>query len=107
MTTSDSELTITVRADKNAEPRTWTLRCDPPGGDHPEPAAACRALERVRDPFAPVPPDARCTLIYGGPQTATITGSWQGRHVEAGYDRTDGCEINRWNAIAPVLEPGA
>lgn len=102
-----SELTITVRATPEASAVTWTLACQPPGGDHPRAEAACRALETAqRDPFAPVPKGMLCTQVYGGPLTATITGTWRGANVNASYRRTDGCEIARWDAIAEVLGPG-
>ena len=61
-------------------PRSGPSRVGPPGGDHPRAEAACRALETApRDPFAPVAKDTLCTQMYGGPQTATITGMWRGR----------------------------
>lgn len=96
-------LTITVRDGTGGAPRVWTLTCDPPGGDHPDPAGACAAIEAARRPFAPVPADLACTQIYGGPETATITGTWRDEPVDAAYRRTDGCEIARWNALAPVF----
>jgi len=102
----DSRLTVTVSDAPAAAPRTWTLTCDPPGGDHPRPAEACAAIDAARQPFAPKPADAMCTLIHGGPQTATITGTWRGSPVDAAYRRTDGCEIARWNALSAVLESG-
>ncbi|MBN9099540.1 MULTISPECIES: SSI family serine proteinase inhibitor [unclassified Pseudonocardia] len=103
---SASRLTVTVVDDVGAAPRTWTLTCDPPGGDHPQPAAACAAVDAAGDPFAPKPADVACTEIYGGPQTATIVGTWRGTPVNAGYERTDGCEINRWNTLAAVFGAG-
>jgi hypothetical protein len=96
-------LTITVQDGAGGAPRVWTLTCDPPGGDHPDPAAACAAIDAAPRPFAPVPADMACTEIYGGPETATITGTWRGEPVDAAYRRTDGCEIARWTALAPVL----
>ncbi|MDQ3423545.1 MAG: subtilase-type protease inhibitor [Actinomycetota bacterium] len=100
-----TRLTVAVRDDTDSAPRTWTLSCDPPGGDHPDPGGACRALTRTADAFAPVPPDRMCTQQYGGPATATVEGVWKGRPVSARYNRTDGCEIARWKAIAAVLSP--
>ncbi len=97
-----TRLTVTVGTGGSAQ-RTYTLGCDPPGGDHPDPEAACAALAAARRPFAPVPKDLQCTQIYGGPQTATIAGTWRGEQVSASFDRTDGCEIARWDALAPVL----
>ncbi len=101
MTTS--ELTITVSDGAGGAPRAWTLTCDPPGGDHPDPAAACAAIDAARRPFAPVPADMACTQIYGGPETATIEGTWRGEPVRAAYKRTDGCEIARWSALTAVF----
>jgi hypothetical protein len=88
---------------------TRVLRCHPGGGDHPAPADACRVLDRRtqwgRDPFAPEEPRGLCTMQYGGPATAHVTGTWAGRPVDATYDRHDGCAISRWDALVPVL-PG-
>jgi hypothetical protein len=99
------ELQITVLAGPGAEPRTWTLTCDPPDGTHPSPEAACRAIEAAAHPFAPVPPDMLCTQQYDGPETAKIAGTWRGVPVHASYKRTDGCEIARWNALVAVFAP--
>lgn len=100
-----AELTVTMTPSAEAQPREWTLRCEPAGGTHPTPRAACTALHEAREPFEPVPPDAVCTQIYGGPETATIEGVWRGAQVHASYERTDGCEIARWDAITAVLQP--
>lgn len=101
-----TRLVITVRDGTGAAPVTWTLTCEPPGGDHPDPEGACRVLAAARAPFAPVPAGLRCLQIYGGPQTATIEGRWRGAPVRATYRRTDGCEIARWDGVAPVLGSG-
>jgi predicted small secreted protein len=102
-----TELTIAVSAGGGRGERTYSLVCDPAGGDHPDPGAACRLLSELKDPFAPVPPDAMCTEIYGGPQTATVTGTLRGEPVTARFSRTDGCQIARWDKHAVLLvEPG-
>jgi hypothetical protein len=79
--------------------RAATLTCDPDGGTHPDPAAACDALLQHEDALDPVPGDVACTEIYGGPQVATISGSG----VNATLSRTNGCEIARWDALAAVV----
>lgn len=104
----DSELAIAVTVSDGSTPEEWTLTCgSSAGGDHPDPAAACAALQAVvdegGDPFAPVPADAVCTEIYGGSATATITGTWQGDDVDASYSRTNGCEIARWDPLMDVF----
>ncbi|HVE99548.1 MAG TPA: SSI family serine proteinase inhibitor [Mycobacteriales bacterium] len=98
--------TITMSADdKGTGKQSWTLTCEPAGGTHPDPPAACAALAGATDPFGPVPRDVACTEIYGGPAVATITGTADGKAVDATYSRTNGCEISRWDALGPVL-PG-
>jgi hypothetical protein len=100
---AQTKLTVEVRPSPKSPPKTWTLTCDPPGGTHPQAAAACQALAKAGDPFKPVPKDAICTEIYGGPQVATVTGTWRGAPVNAKFTRLNGCEISRWDKVAPLL----
>lgn len=81
-----------------------TLQCDPAGGTHPRPEEACAALAEHPEALEPVPPDAVCTQIYGGDQAAVVEGTFRGPEIEASFDRTNGCEIARWDALAPLLE---
>jgi hypothetical protein len=53
--------------------------------------------------FAPTPPGVACSQIYGGPQTAVVTGTLAGRGLWARFARRDGCEVERWNRIAFLL----
>ena len=85
--------------------QTWTLTCDPPGGDHPAPAAACGALAGLREPFAPLPADAVCTEQYGGDQTARVTGTYRGAPLALELSRVNGCSISQWDRLGPLL-PG-
>jgi hypothetical protein len=83
------------------------LTCDPDGGTHPSPAEACKALQANADALAPLPPDSICTQIYGGAQEAEITGVLDGDEIQAAFSRQNGCEIDRWDRMAAVLELGA
>ncbi len=100
-----ADLTITVDASGSGDTQTWTLTCDPPGGDHPDPAWACAAIEEAGGvaAFDPVPRTAMCTEIYGGPQTAHVEGTVDGTPINADFSRTNGCEINRWSALQALL----
>ncbi|WP_427134261.1 serine protease inhibitor [Pseudarthrobacter sp. S9] len=71
----------------------------------PDPAAALEAVQRYgEDTFFPEPgPPKLCTQQYGGPQIAVVTGWFLGRKVHSRFSRTDGCEIARWRAMAPLL----
>lgn len=100
-----SELVVVVD-DGQGVTSTWRLTCSPPGGDHPDPAAACAALEKNgQRALPPVAKDRACTQVYGGAQTATVTGTWQGRSVDSRFSLTNGCEIARWKSLAGLLPP--
>ncbi|MGW5127726.1 SSI family serine proteinase inhibitor [Streptomyces sp. NPDC004069] len=100
-------LTVTVRHAGADRDGTYRLYCHPAAGSHPDTRRACDLLDRNtrwgQEPFAPVPEGSVCTMQYGGPATARITGTWAGRRVDASYDRGDGCRIDRWNRLVPLL----
>lgn len=104
---SATALTISVTPKPGAKPHEWTLKCDPPGGTHPKAKQACATLSKTKSPFAATPKNQMCTQIFGGPQQAKIDGTWHGRKVDATYNRKNGCEIKRWNALKPVLNQKA
>jgi hypothetical protein len=74
----------------------WTLACGPVGGTLPRAANACSRLSALEEPFRPVPPDAICTQIYGGPSEAFVKGTFRGRRIWTRFSRRDGCHISRW-----------
>ena len=85
---------------------TWTLRCDPARGTLARPARACARLAAGGPKlFAPLPPNAVCTEIYGGPQKARVVGVVDGKRVWSTFTRTNGCQIGRWQRISPWLVP--
>ena len=86
----------------------WTLRCGPAGGTLRRPDVACRKLAAGGAKlFARVPQNVACTQIYGGPQVARVSGIVNGKRVWVTFNRTDGCQIERWNKLAPWLLPRA
>jgi LysM repeat protein len=44
-----------------------------------------------------------CSQIYGGPQTAHLTGTANGKQVNLRVDRTDGCGVDDWQLLEPLL----
>lgn len=104
---SRDHLEVTYSENDGTAHRTYDLECGPAAGSHPAPSDACARLDGLAaegaDPFRPVARDAMCTQVYGGSQTAHVTGTWQGRPVDASFKRTDGCQISRWNTLVPVL----
>ena len=107
-TGSQTSLAITVWSEGRAEgaPARYTLRCAPASGTVAKPAATCRKLTAMTNPFAPTPRDTVCTDQYGGPQEAVVTGTYKGRKLWIALTARNGCEISRWNRLA-FLVPGA
>lgn len=87
---------------------TWTLRCEPTGGDHPDAEEACSALTAVEDPFGPVAPPQQCEEIPGGDDgVAVVEGTYRGREVDSRFSRESACVAGRWDRIAPVFPTGS
>jgi hypothetical protein len=55
------------------------------------------------DALVPPGPDVACTQIYGGPEEATLVGLFRGEQIDVAFSRQNGCEINRWERLLPVL----
>ena len=81
----------------------WQLSCNPAGGNHPQPNLACKEIKRAVSPFKKPANDEICTKIYGGPQQATVTGTWAGKKVNRKFTRTNGCGLNRWQQLQVTL----
>jgi Subtilisin inhibitor-like len=95
-------LDMTVVLKPGAKPQHWTLRCDPPGGTHPDPAGACRVLLAAKSPFAPIIKHVQCPMIIASEARATIKGWWFGKRVD--MVMTDGgCSMARWTKIGQIF----
>ena len=104
--TVDLHVTVWPKGKEAGQAVRWSLRCSPAGGTLPRPGRACRSLQALQSPFAPVPRGEICTQIYGGPQVALVRGTFLGRQIWASFKRTDGCQIARWNRLAFLFPPG-
>ena len=104
--TARYDLTVTYwREGKGGPSRTASLTCDPVGGTHLEAEKACAALDAHAEALHAVPGDLACAEIYGGDQVAEVTGVTPSTgSLRALFDRTNGCEIARWDALAPLIE---
>lgn len=103
------DLTIRLREEPEASEYVFRLTAEAgrimDGSTLPAPEAALAQVERFGgDIFFPTPgPPKLCTQQYGGPQVAVVTGIFHGRRVQATFQRTDGCEIARWNSLKALL----
>jgi hypothetical protein len=99
------EVTLWPDGRGTGESRTVVLTCEPAGASRADPEEACAALYSEEDALEPVAGNVACTQIYGGPQEARIAGVVRGRAVDVLFNRSNGCEIDRWDRLGPVLEP--
>jgi hypothetical protein len=98
---ADTQLRISLDLDGpgGKAPRTAEVICEPDTDTGP-----CRQVgELDAADLAPVRPTQPCTEIYGGPATATITGTLHGEAVDATLSRENGCEIERYERVEPLL----
>jgi hypothetical protein len=95
-------LDITVSTTPSAPSKHWTLKCDPAGGTHPDPAAACAVLLKAKDLFKPLPKGIMCPMIRVGTKTAVIEGTYFGKHVDTRLS-PGGCDLPRWNEVGQIF----
>jgi hypothetical protein len=96
---ADLRVVIDADGDGGAAPRTADVACA--AGDRSVACAA--AAELTPADFAPASPTQACTEIFGGPDVARVTGTLDGREVAATFTRANGCEIDRFSALEPLL----
>jgi len=66
----------------------------------------CAKARAIRALLTTAPDQGRvCTQIYGGPQTAQVTGTIDGEKVDRRFTRTNGCEIADFDAASALLQP--
>jgi hypothetical protein len=73
------------------------------GPDPIEMQLVCRGtcdIEQLRGAIAGARNEERaCTLVYGGPEKAHVTGTVDGEPVDVTIDRADGCGIADYDAL--------
>jgi len=95
-------LDITVSTTPNAPTKHWTLKCDPAGGTHPDPAGACAVLLRAKNPFAAPPKGMMCPMIRVGTKTAIVKGTYFGKYVDVRFT-PGGCDLAKWNEVGQIF----
>lgn len=108
-----ADISVVIQ-DPQGSPVSYVIRCDAGeasvrGGAPIDAKDACRALARpavqnrlVRGPS----PEQVCTQVYGGPQTAMLSGTLDRRSVSTVVTRDDGCGIGDWdNLLKDILLP--
>jgi len=96
-----ADLSVSVDPDGSGaeKARTAEVTCEAAGDSE-----VCGAVAKLTaDNFAPTGSDVACTQQFGGPETATVTGTLHGEKVDASFSRENGCEISRWQDVEPLL----
>ena len=84
------------------EPKHWTLNCEPTGGTHPNPAATCAALLKLKSPFAPRSKQMACPMIMRSDRKILVTGIWLGHTVHRVV--LDGsCDLDLFSTLDQIL----
>jgi hypothetical protein len=97
-------LTVTLRPEgPDGEAQTRRIECERIG---PEASTAvCKGLAGVTPKqLEPVPANVACTQIYGGPGVARVKGTLLGEPVDARFELSNGCEIERWDRNRVLLD---
>jgi hypothetical protein len=99
-----ADLTVTVNPSGPDGPSNKRhIRCERLG-----PQAGTAACQRLAGLTAaqlkPVPANVACTQIYGGDATARVRGELLGKPVDARFELTNGCEIERWDRNRVLLD---
>lgn len=102
-----TELSISIRADGKTESAFYTLKCSGSAAEktseHPQPSEACELLAKSPQILDPAPANQMCTEQYGGPATALVTGTRDGKEVRREFNLKNGCGISDWNNALPLL----
>jgi len=99
---SQTLLEITIKSDGTNVSATYILECSDgsvvPTSTLPMPSVACDELEDHPNVLTPsLDPATPCTEIYGGPQRAEISGTFNGQPIDSEFSRSNGCLISQWD----------
>lgn len=104
-----ADLQVSIRSNGTEESSHYHLLCSGvaalPASEHPNADAACALVARQPQLLAGSKSrvDEACTMQYGGPAIAVVSGTLEGRAIERRFDRRDGCGISDWQSALPLL----
>ena len=94
---------LSVRVDPDGtgakKPLTAEVTCDAPGDSE-----VCAAVANLTaDAFAPTGSARPARSSTAARRPRPVTGTLRGEKVDARFSRENGCEISRWQDVAPLL----
>ncbi len=100
---SESHLNITMDNGKGRVIEGW-LDCNPDAGTYRNHSRLCAKFNKA---FAAKRFELRegemCSMMFYGPETATINGRWKGEEVNLSFSRTNSCTNARWVALEKIF----
>ena len=93
-------LSVTHPGEATSGTRAVTLRCDPPGGGHPEAARACLELDGSGGKFEHRPDGRMCTAVHS-PVVVRAEGRWKGRPARFRAEYGNDCVM--WSRTGTVF----
>ncbi|HYK34204.1 MAG TPA: SSI family serine proteinase inhibitor [Streptosporangiaceae bacterium] len=101
-----AKATLTIKVTDRAAGKVthWSLRCDPPGGTTPDPAAACKALFGHKNTLIPLRRHTMimCPMILVSGKQIIVDGTWFGKKVHRVL--IDGeCDLPIFNSLAKIF----
>jgi hypothetical protein len=103
-TTSAAKVSLTIvqTGGSDSTAKRWTLRCEPAGGNVPDPAAACGRLLQHRTIFSPSPRHVMCPMIMADARSYIVYGTFLGQKVHQTIV-DGGCSLARWSQLNQVF----
>lgn len=101
-----AKATLTIKVTDRADGKVthWTLRCDPPGGTTPDPAAVCQTLSHNKDTLSPLRRHTMimCPMIMVSGKQIIVEGTWFGKKVHRVI--IDGeCDLPIFNNLSKIF----
>jgi hypothetical protein len=103
-TTSAAKVSLTIvqTGGSDSTAKRWTLRCEPAGGNVPDPVAACSKLLQHRTIFTPSPRHVMCPMIMADARGYIVYGTFLGQKVHQTIV-DGGCSLTRWSELNQVF----
>ena len=97
-----TSLRLTITHPDRGGSKAVTLRCGPPGGDHPQAARACAELAGSGGKFDHAPDGRMCTAVHA-PVVARAEGRWHGKTVRFRAEYGNDCAMRARTGVVFAL----
>jgi hypothetical protein len=96
---SEADISITVTGANGH----WTLRCEPPSGNVPDPQTACERLLAQPALFSPPARHMMCPQLMRDAPGYVVSGTFLGQHVSRAI-LDGGCDLAKWSVLHEIFQ---